>query len=53
MRWEIKEKSSAKVVKKLSRELNNLNQSLNHIFIQSKKTINSQNHTKLIRVFFF
>ena len=34
MRWEIKEKSSAKAVKKLSAELNNLNESLANILIQ-------------------
>ena len=45
MCWEIKEKSSAKVVKKLSAELNNLNESLANILIQRGiKTLTEAKH---------
>ena len=45
MRWEIKEKSSAKAIKKLSEELNNLNPSLTNILLQRGiKTLNEAKH---------
>jgi single-stranded-DNA-specific exonuclease len=45
MRWEIKKKSSAKVVATLSKELNNLNESLTNILIQRGiKTLTEAKH---------
>lgn len=45
MRWEVKEKSSSEAIKKLSEELNNLNESLTNILIQrGVKTLNEANH---------
>ena len=45
MRWEIKEKSSAKAIIKLSEELNNLNPSLTNILLQRGiKTLNEAKH---------